>query len=323
MPVHIDSTGKFDRKDVVRLPKSHYVLVTAARNEEFFIENTLQSVIRQTIRPVKWIIVSDGSTDGTDEIIRRYTKEHDFIRLLKLTRDNNRNFSSQVYAINAGYRLLQGRCAPQYDWIGNLDADISLEPDYFQRIMEKFRLNAKLGLAGGFVYENYDGKFKSRRFNNVRSVPHAVQFFRRECFEAIGGYVPLKYGGPDWCAEVMVRMKGWQAECFPDIRVYHHRHTGSAEGVLHAKFRLGQMDYSLGSHPLFELIKCLSRIREKPYVISAILRMTGYFWLLCAGEKRPVSGEFVKFIQQEQLQRLHSHIRKMAAAPLPHSLRQR
>jgi len=285
------------------LDNRSYVLITPARNEEAYIEKVIQSVTCQTIPPEKWIIVSDGSTDRTDEIVNKYVEKYDFIKLLSIKGDAQRNFGSKVRAFNTGYEQLKHI---EYEFIGNLDADISFVPDYYERILNKFQQNPKLGLAGGFIYEEYNDKFKSRLFNSVRSVPHAIQFFRGECYELIGGFIPLRYGGVDWCAEVMVRMKGWQVESFPEIKVFHHRHTGTSDGKLRGIFREGIRAYSVGSHPLFEIFKCLSRFKGKPYLVYGLFRTAGFIWGYFRREKRMVSDEFVKHIRREQMQRLQS-----------------
>jgi hypothetical protein len=130
--------------------------------------------------------------------------------------------------------------------------------------------------------------------------------FRRECFDAIGGYVPLRYGGPDWYAEISARMKGWRVRAFPELVVYHHRNTGTADGILRYKFRQGLMDFSLGSDPTFEIFKCLSRIRERPYILAGLLRLAGFSWSYCCGEKRSVPEDFVQYLRKEQREKLCS-----------------
>ena len=113
----------------------NYVIITPARNEEAYIEKTIQSVISQTILPRKWIIVSDGSTDKTEEIISRYAKENHFIQLLTSKGDLKRNFGSKVNAFNAGYQLLKDM---SYDFICNLDADVTFSSNYFESILQEF-----------------------------------------------------------------------------------------------------------------------------------------------------------------------------------------
>jgi poly-beta-1,6-N-acetyl-D-glucosamine synthase len=282
-----------------------YVLVTAAYNEEASIEKTIQSVVRQTVKPLHWVIVSDGSTDRTDAIVSGYAREHAFIQLHRLSEGHKRNFGAQVDAIHAGCAQLQAR-ALDYAYIGNLDADICLEPAYFAELIGRFESNPQLGLAGGYICEaDAQGVFRSRSLNGVDSVAHAVQLFRRECFEAIGGYLPLKYGGPDWHAEVTARMKGWSVCSFPDLQVQHLRPTGSADHWRRDRIRKGKMDYALGSHPVFEIVKCARRVfSEPPIVLGALLRFSAFAWCYCVGEPRPVSKEFMEFLRKEQMARV-------------------
>lgn len=280
---------------------STYVLITAAYNEETYIEKTILSVISQTLPPKRWVIVSDGSTDRTDEIVLKYAQTHPFIELLPLREKHTRNFGAQVDAINAGYHQIRHL---DFDFVGNLDADVSFAPDYFSRLVEWIERNSDVGLAGGFIYEEIGGKFQSRRTNTSRSVAHAIQFFRRECYDAIGGYIPLRYGGPDWCAEIMARMKGWRVESLPELPVFHHRPTGGGTGLLRYWYQQGFMDYSLGSHPLFEVVKCMRRMRSKPYVLGACARLASFVLAHFRGGGRLVSKDFISFLRKEQLERL-------------------
>jgi glycosyltransferase involved in cell wall biosynthesis len=295
-----------------------YVLVTAAYNEQRLIEQTIASIVAQTVRPSKWIIVSDGSTDQTDHIVQRYAAANTFVHLYRIIEDHPRNFAAQVYAINAGMAQLKGL---EYGLVGNLDADITLEPDYFARLLEKFKQDPKLGLGGGTVCERSpDGEFRPRPISNFSSVAHACQLFRRECFEAIGGaYVPLPYGGPDTYAEISARMKGWRVASFSDLKVFHHRPTNSAEGVLRGWFRQGKMDYSLGALPAFEFFKLLRRVWVKPYLLGALARCAGFLDSYIRREPRAVPQAFLLYLRQEQRRRVLKLFRSGMSPDAPQS----
>jgi glycosyltransferase involved in cell wall biosynthesis len=288
------STGKPGR--------TPFALVTPAWNEEALIEQPLRAVTAQTLLPVKWVIVSDGSTDRTDEIVQSWSKRFPWIELYRMPDSHKRSFAKQVDAINAGYAQLRRL---DFDFIGNLDADISFEPDYFERLFEKFREDPALGMAGGTIYEKQkDGTFRERRLNRPHSVLHGVQMFRRRCFDDIGGYTPLPHGSPDWHAEVSLRMRGLKVWSIPGLKAFHHRKNGAAGSVTWYFYRQGLADFSLGTHPLFELCKVARRLRSKPWVLGAMAELTGFVHAYCRGDKRQVSEDFVRFIRKEQLGRL-------------------
>ncbi|MGA9041487.1 MAG: glycosyltransferase family A protein [Terriglobales bacterium] len=290
-----------------------YVLMTAAHNEESFIEGTIQSVLAQTLLPVRWVIVSDNSSDRTDEIVESYARKHDFIRFLRITRPPGRNFGAKVIALQKAGPLLEGL---SYEFIGNLDGDLTLEPFYFEELVGHFRRHPELGLVSGFVYEDSGNGFRSRRINDVRNVPHAAQLVRRECYEAIGGYKVLQYGGEDWYAQTTARMKGWQAESLPELKIFHHRQTGTGStSLIRNAFRLGRLDYSFGSDPLFEIVKCLRRIPEKPYFGNALARLAGFTWPYLRRESRGVPDEFIAFMRRDQKGRISSILNRKRSTP--------
>ncbi len=289
----------------VRTAGSHctYVLVTAAYNEEANIEATIQSVLGQSLLPARWIIVSDGSVDRTDEIVKKYAEQHSFIRFLRVTRAPGRSFGSKVRALRAGTKLLAD---VPHDFIGNLDADVSVGPAYFENLVAQFQARPKLGIAGGFVLEEKDGQFQHRRTNRSYSVAHAAQIVRCECYEAIGGYAELEFGGEDWHAQTYARLRGWDAEAFPQLSIFHHRHTGEGDNLLRHKFRQGRMDYSLGSDPLFEILKCMERMPEKPRLVGSLARFAGFVSSYMARDTRPVSSEFIAFLRNEQRNKMRA-----------------
>jgi glycosyltransferase involved in cell wall biosynthesis len=277
-----------------------FVLITPARNEAEFIEETIQAMVAQTVRPVRWVIVSDGSTDGTDEIVNRYTASHDWIELVRLSDHRERSFSGKVSAFNAGYARLQG---VDYDVIGNLDADITFDETYLEFLLSKFRDNPTLGVAGTPFREGtqqYD-----YRFTSIEHVSGACQLFRRECYEQIGGYRPSKTGGIDLIAVISARMKGWQTRTFPEKSCLHHRSMGTAkQSELMVAYRGGKGDYMLGTHPLWELVRTPYQMTRRPLILGGCLRLIGFSWALITRTEKAVAADFVKFRRMEQMRRL-------------------
>jgi glycosyltransferase involved in cell wall biosynthesis len=281
-----------------------YVLVTPARNEAAFIELTLKSVIAQTVLPLKWVIVSDGSIDGTDEIVKKHAAEHEWIELVRMPARNERHFAGKVHAFNAGYARVKHL---GYDLIGSLDADISFDQDYFSFLLSKFDAHPSLGLAGTPFREGNDTY--DYRFVSIEHVSGACQLFRRECFEEIGGYVPVKGGGIDHIAVVTVRMKGWRTRTFTEKYCLHHRKIGTANhGAVKLRFHVGKLDYALGGHPVWELFRSAYQTTKRPFIIGGMMVLAGYLWSAIRRVQRPVSNEFVKFRRREQMQRLRKFV---------------
>jgi poly-beta-1,6-N-acetyl-D-glucosamine synthase len=274
-----------------------YVLITPARNEAAFIELTIRSVVGQTILPLKWVIVSDGSTDGTDEIVRRYAVEHQWIELLRMPERKERHFAGKVHAFNAGYAKVKNL---EYDILGSLDGDISFEADYFAFLLGKFAENMRLGVGGtpfreGTIQYDY-------RFSRKEHVSGACQLFRRECFESIGGYIPIKAGAIDLTAVVTARMKGWKTETFTDKFCIHHRPMGTAKAhILFATFKSGYGDYPMGVHPVWQLFRSVYQMSRKPILLGGVMLLTGYLWAMLTRARKPVSEEFVRFRRKEQM----------------------
>lgn len=278
-----------------------YVIITPARNEEAFIEKTIQSMVSQSVLPRKWVIVSDGSTDATDEIVKKATEKHSFIEFVSASTIGQRNFGSKVNAINAGYKRLKNT---EYKFIGNLDADVSFHPNYFEMILKQFNKNSKMGIGGGIIQELINRKYVVQNIS-LNSVAGAVQLFRRKCYEDIGGYQPLSTGGVDAAAEIMARMKGWEVRTFPEFKVLHHRRVDIAHGnIFRSKFLAGIRDYSLGYHPIFYSLMCCYRVVDRPYIFGSLVRMFGYWWSKISRYERQLPLEVVKYLRTEQKQRL-------------------
>jgi glycosyltransferase involved in cell wall biosynthesis len=280
-----------------------YVLITAAKNEELFIEQTIKSVLMQTIKPEKWIIVSDGSTDLTNSKVEQFRIKNNFIELIALPPKKERNFSSKVNALNLALEKLD---ILDFDFIGNLDADVTLDIGYFEEVIKAFKSNPKLGIAGGIILDCADDNMSPQNIS-LNSVAGAIQVFRKKCFEQIGNYIPFKYGGEDAYMEINARMLGWQVQTLTELKVLHHRPTGTGMGSLSkANFRNGRMFFTLGYSPAFLFVRCLYRMFDKPVLIGSILNIFGYFYAFIKKEKCPAGDAFINFVRGEQRERLRS-----------------
>jgi glycosyltransferase involved in cell wall biosynthesis len=278
-----------------------YVLVTPARNEEAFIEKTLGSMIRQTLPPERWIIVDDGSTDRTAEIVKSYQERVPWIELLQRPQRLERSFAGKVYAFNEG---LDKVASLPFDVIGNLDGDLSFDPEYLEFLMRKFSEDPKLGVAGTpFTEDGYDSARDS--FEGENHVAGGCQLFRRRCFEDVGGYIPNAAGGVDWIAVTTARMKGWKTKSFPEKRFHHYRTLGTAErSRAAASFSYGEKDYYLGGSPVWQLFRVAYRATKEPVDGAALL--AGYCWAAACRMKRPVSSELMRFHRREQMKKLRT-----------------
>jgi glycosyltransferase involved in cell wall biosynthesis len=281
-----------------------YVLITPARDEAEFIELTIRSVIAQTVRPMRWVIVSDGSTDGTDEIVNKYAAEYSWIELVRMPERRERHFGGKALAFNAGYAKVKGL---PYEVIGSLDGDLSFEEDYFSFLLGKLVEDPSLGLVGtpfkGASNQTYD-------FNIVGldHVSGACQLFRRECFEEIGGYTPVKLGGVDYIALITARMKGWKTRTFTEKACLHHREMGTAEhGWKKAMYRNGIKDYAFGGHPLWEFFRVIYQMKSRP--LGGLILGAGYASAMLRRVERPIPREIVAFRRREQMQRLRKIIK--------------
>lgn len=282
-----------------------YVVITPARNEARFIELTLKSVTNQTVLPRKWIIVSDGSTDGTDDIVKKYTARYPWIELVRMPERAERDFAGKVHAFNAGYQKVRDT---ENDVIVSLDADISFENDYFAFLLEKLSADEALGLVGT-PFRELSGETYDYRFVSIEHVSGACHVFRRECFEVIGGYMPVKGGSIDHIAVITARMKGWKTRTFAEKSCLHHRTMGTAgRGLLKSRFKLGMKDYSIGNHPMWEFFRAARQMTLPPVLTGGLALAAGYLWGVVHQVPRPVSPDLIAFHQREQMQRLSRFI---------------
>lgn len=279
-----------------------YALLTSAKNEEQYIREAIESVNRQTVLPIVWLIVDDGSTDRTAEIVSEYAQRHPFIRLHVCGKEAGRSFASQYKAIQAAYRMIKD---VPFGYVGVHDADIAVQGErYYEQILDEFEKNGSLGITGGLIYEKQAGRFANRKGNSLHSVAGGIQMFRRSCFDQIGGYTPLPLGGSDWLAQINARMIGWDVKALPDLHAFHHRPTATAGGRMRGWFRLGMLDSSFGSHPIFEVVKCIRRISSKPALFGGIVQFCGYIWWSLKNAKPIIPEKAAVFLRNEQKTRV-------------------
>jgi poly-beta-1,6-N-acetyl-D-glucosamine synthase len=278
-----------------------YVLVTPVKNEENTIEFTIQSVINQTLLPKEWVIVSDNSTDSTDDIVQRYAATHKFINFIRLQGSQERSFSSVVHVTEVGLKALKSK---NHDYLGLLDADVRMNPDYYEALLNHFIIDPDPGLAGGLVLDVVNGRMIRGR-QHMKDVAGATQFFRRECFELLGGLVAIPEGGWDAITCFVARAKGFHTSTFPELIVEHLKPRNAAQGnVIYRKWQMGIRDYAIGYHPLFEMLKCLSRGLEPPAIIGAGAWLVSFIWCYIVRRRRVIDPKLMSMVQNEQLRRI-------------------
>jgi glycosyltransferase involved in cell wall biosynthesis len=297
-------------------PPLRFVLVTPARNEEKYIGQTIAAVLAQTRRPARWVIVSDGSNDATDAIVQAAAAAHDWIEYLRMPDHRDRTFAAKAHCFNAGFERLKGQA---FDIVGNLDADITFGPGYFAFLLGRFEAMPALGVAGTPFVEDSEQPGRHTYAHDTANLEHvsgACQLFRRECFEAVGGYVPIKGGAIDWIAVTTARMKGWQTRTFTEQVSHHHRKIGTADSTpLQARFHYGRKAYYVGGHPLWELPRGLFQMRRAPLVVGGLGFIAGYTWAALTRMQRPVSPALMAFHRGEQLARLRRLLRLAPSTP--------
>jgi biofilm PGA synthesis N-glycosyltransferase PgaC len=251
--------------------KLNYVVITPVRDEEAYLRSTAECMIRQTAVPREWIIIDDGSTDGTGKIIDEYARQYPWIRAIhRANRGFRKAGGGVVEAFNEGYKAVQ---YPDWDFLVKLDGDLSFEPDYFEKCFANFESEPRLGVGGGVIcyVENGVKEFEECPAFHVRG---ATKIYRRRCWDEIGGFWPAP--GWDTMDEVKASMLGWTTRSFPDLHLVHHRHTGTAEGLWSGLVKNGRANYICGYHPLFMISKCLLRIFRRPYLVGSIALLYGF-----------------------------------------------
>ena len=278
-----------------------YIIISPVRNEEKNIEYTLNSVLSQTIKPAKWIIVDDGSSDRTADIIKKYTQDNRWISLIQLADRGyyDLNEGGEIKAFYKGYEKIKDE---KFDFLVKLDGDISFDQHYFENLLKEFQLNTKLGVASGALYHaRKDDKlvFENTYKNHPRG---AARAYRRECWEDIGGVKDkLTWDSID---VYKARMLGWDTYNFGKIKATHHVKTWEKGGLTQGLIRAGRLQYLMGTHGLFFAAKVIKRTFSKPYLVGAGIMLYGYLKSNLLREERVPEPDLMEYIRKEQLKRL-------------------
>lgn len=276
-----------------------YVVITPVRDEEAYLESTIQSMMQQTVLPQEWVIVDDGSQDNTGKILDDYASRLPWIRAIHR---KNRGFRKAgggvVDAFNDGYHAL---ASSNWEFIVKFDGDLSFEPDYFAKCLAEFGRDPKLGVGGGVIcyLENGVKRFEEAPAFHVRG---ATKIYRQACWDGIGGL--LAAPGWDTMDEVKANSLGWSSRSFPDLHLIHHRHTGAADGLWPTLVKYGRANYICGYHPLFMLSKCTVRLIRKPYLIGSLGLIYGFISGYIKRVPQFNDPEAIAYLRQQQLRRL-------------------
>jgi glycosyltransferase involved in cell wall biosynthesis len=276
-----------------------YVVITPVRDEEEHLASTIESMLRQTVLPKEWVIVDDGSTDGTAKILDEYAARYPWIRAIhRPDRGFRKSGGGVVEAFYQGYGALT---ANEWDFIVKFDGDLSFESTYFEECLGEFERDGKLGIGGGVICYVEDGR---KAFENTPSyhVRGATKIYRRACWDGIGGLIQAP--GWDTFDEVKANSLGWATRSFPELHLVHHRVTGAADGNWRTSVKYGRANYICGYHPLFMAVKCMSRLPQRPFILGSVGLLYGF----CSGYLTKVQQvddqRTITYLRRQQMRRL-------------------
>ena len=279
-----------------------YVLISPCRNEADYMRRTLDSVVAQSLQPTLWVIVDDGSTDETPQILADYAAKHDWIRIVqKPDRGHRAVGPGVVEAFYVGYQSID---PADFTYSCKLDLDLDLPPRYFETLIERMEADPRIGTCSGKPYIRQNGTLVSERRGDEMSVG-MTKFYRRTCFEDIGGYVHEGMWDAIDCHKA--RQRGWKAVSWdhPDLNFEHLRPMGSSQtSIWTGKRRHGFGQYFMGSDLFFYAATCVFRMAEKPYVLGGLAMMQGYLAAWMRGDRQLDDPELRAFIRAYQRQAL-------------------
>jgi biofilm PGA synthesis N-glycosyltransferase PgaC len=295
---------------------TRYVVVSPVRDEEQYIEETIRSMVGQTVRPMQWIIVNDGSTDRTAKIIDRWASEQPWIvavhrkdrgqaepstagRTANPPKRGDR--ACEAKEIEAFYEGYGSITAADWAFLVKLDGDLGFDSKYFEQCFMQFDADPKLGIGGGVICHTIDGCLKVEPHPQFH-VRGATKIYRRSCWEEMGGV--LQGAGWDTVDEVKANMLGWKTRSFQGLRVLHYRFTGAANGAWRNAKKNGAWSYISGYHPLFMFLRCARRVFDRPYVFGSIGLLYGFLLAYVKDIPQIADRKVISYIRHQQLRRM-------------------
>ncbi len=276
-----------------------YAIISPCRNEAEYMRRTLDTVVAQTVRPARWIVVDDGSTDATPQILAEYTREHPWIEVVpKPDRGFRAVGGGVVEAFNAGLAHLD---LDAYTYVTKMDLDLELPPRYFETLIARMEADPRLGSCSGKPYNRReDGTLVSERRGDEMSVG-MTKFYRVTCFKEIDGFVPMVMW--DAIDAHRSRQLGWISRSWddPDLRFVHLRPMGSSQTSVYAgRRRHGMGQYVMGSDLAYFAATCVFRALEPPYVLGGVHMFAGYVDAWRKGVKQLDDRELRDFVRRYQ-----------------------
>ncbi|MDY7106591.1 MAG: glycosyltransferase family A protein [Actinomycetota bacterium] len=275
------------------------MVVTPVRDEAALVGRTIDSVAAQELRPAEWVLVDDGSTDGTAAVLDRRAAEHDWIRVVHRADRGARVAGSGVMeAFHAGLEVLE---TADWHYLVKLDADLVLPPDYFSRCLARAEADPGLGVVGGLVVDRDAGAARLERHPGFH-VRGATKIYARACWEAIGGTVAAP--GWDTLDEVTANHLGWRTRTFDDVVAVQQRLTGGPVGRWNDVAKNGRASYRLGYHPAFVLARAVRKLSQPPRLTSAAALVWGYASAALTHAEPVGAPEVRRYLRRQQLDRL-------------------
>jgi biofilm PGA synthesis N-glycosyltransferase PgaC len=277
--------------------KTKYAVITPVKNEEEFIGREINCVVRQTILPHVWIIINDGSTDRTGEILKTSEDKYDWITVIHISSDEKRKMGGEA-VIHVGVNHLE----PQsYDFIVKMDADVEFSPNFFENIFQKFHDNPQLGVASGVCYAPKADKLVEEKHPRFHT-RGPLKIYRSACFTDIGGLDA--HEGWDTIDDIKAHMKGWTTRSYPDLKVIHLRQTQTANGILNGQINVGKAAYYIGYHPLYTILRAVKMSFQSPFLLRGIFMLWGYFKGYIEKKERIGDPAFIQYLRKQQINRL-------------------